>query len=118
LIIKGEIGLLQYDQIEKFVSEGALLKDGTIKPADLVVTATGFQPLELLVRELFGDEIANRVGPVWGFGADGEMNNMWKRTAQEGLWLVGSGFAVSRQFSRVVALQIKAIEEGFLSKKR
>ncbi|MSQ18630.1 MAG: NAD(P)/FAD-dependent oxidoreductase [Betaproteobacteria bacterium] len=118
LIIKGEIGLLQYDQIEKFVPEGALLKDGSIKPADLVVTATGFQPLELLVRELLGDEIANRVGPVWGFGADGEMNNMWKRTGQEGLWLVGSGFAVSRQYSRVVALQIKAIEEGLLSKKR
>jgi hypothetical protein len=32
-----------------------------------------------------------KVGPVWGFGADGEMSNIWKRTAQEGLWLSVSG---------------------------
>ncbi len=118
LIIKGEIGLLQYDQIEKLVAEGALLKDGTVKPADLVVLGTGFQPLETLVRDLLGDKIADKIGRVWGFGPDGEMNNMWKRTAQEGLWIVGSGLAASRQYSRVVALQVKAVEEGLLSKKR
>ena len=118
LIINGQIGLLQYDRIEKLVAEGALLKDGSIKPADLVVLGTGFQPLETLVRELLGDKVADKIGRVWGLGPDGEMNNMWKRTAQEGLWLVGSGLAASRQYSRVVALQIKAVEEGLLSKKR
>jgi cation diffusion facilitator CzcD-associated flavoprotein CzcO len=45
-------------------------------------------------------------------GPDGEMNNMWKRTAQEGLWFVGGSFANCRTYSRYVALQIKAIEEG------
>jgi putative flavoprotein involved in K+ transport len=118
LIIKGEIGLLQYDLIEKLVAEGALLKDGSIKAVDLVVLGTGFQPLESLVRELLGDKIADKIGRVWGLGPDGEMNNMWKRTAQEGLWLVGSGLAASRQYSRVVALQVKAVEEGLISKKR
>ena len=116
LIIKGEVGLLQYEQIERFAPGGVLLKDGSTKPADLIVLATGFVTQEVLVSKLLGEEIAKKVGPVWGIAPDGEMNNMWKRTTQEGLWFVGGSFANCRIFSRFVALQIKAIEEGLLSK--
>jgi putative flavoprotein involved in K+ transport len=116
LIIDGEIGLLQYDRIERFVAGGAALRDGSIRPADLIVLATGFAAPEVVVRQLLGDEIADKVGPVWGFGADGEMNNMWKRTPQQGLWFVGGSFANCRTYSRYVAVQIKAIEEGILPK--
>ena len=114
LIIDGEIGLLQYDLIERFVKDGALLKDGSVKPADLIVLATGFVAQEVVVAKLLGDEIAKKVGPVWGFGEDGEMNNMWKRTPQEGLWFVGGSFGNCRTYSRYVAMLIKAIEEGIL----
>ena len=116
LIIDGEIGLLQYDLIERFVTEGALLKDGSVKTVDLIVLATGFVSQEVVVAKLLGEETAKKVGPVWGFGPDGEMNNMWKRTPQEGLWFVGGSFANCRTYSRYVAMQIKAIEEGLLSK--
>jgi putative flavoprotein involved in K+ transport len=116
LIIDGKIGLLQYDQIEKFVAGGALLKDGSVHQVDLIILATGFVPQEVVVAKLLGDAIAKKVGPVWGFGADGEMSNMWKRTAQEGLWFVGGSFANCRTYSRYVAIQIKAIEEGLLPK--
>ncbi|MDB5926168.1 MAG: hapE 2 [Betaproteobacteria bacterium] len=116
LIIDGEVGLLQYDEIERFVEGGALLKDGSVMPADLIVLATGFVSQEVVVAKLLGNEVAKKVGPVWGFGPDGEMNNMWKRTAQEGLWFVGGSFANCRTYSRYVAVQIKAIEEGILSK--
>jgi putative flavoprotein involved in K+ transport len=116
LIIDGEIGLLQYDRIERFVAGGALLDDGSVEPADLIVLATGFVSQEVMVRKLLGDAIADKVGPVWGFAADGEMSNMWRRTAQEGLWFVGGSFTNCRTYSRYVALQIKAIEEGLLPK--
>ena len=116
LIIDGKIGLLQYDQIERFVAGGALLKDGSVKPADLVMLATGFVSQEVLVGKLLGEDVAKKVGPVRGFGPDGEMSNMWKRTPQEGLWFVGGSFANCRTYSRYVALQIKAIEEGLLAK--
>jgi putative flavoprotein involved in K+ transport len=116
LIIDGEVGLLQYDEIERFVEGGALLKDGSVMPADLIVLATGFVSQEVVVAKLLGNEVAKKVGPVWGFGPDGEMNNMWKRTEQEGLWFVGGSFANCRTYSRYVAVQIKAIEEGILSK--
>ena len=115
LIIDGAIGLLQYDQIERFVEGGALLKDGSLKAADLIVLATGFLPQEVVVGQLLGEAVAKKVGPVWGFGADGEMSNMWKRTAQRGLWFAGGGFNNCRTYSRYLAMQIKAIEEGLLA---
>ncbi len=115
LIIKGEIGLMQYDQIERFAPGGALLKDGSIKPADLIVLATGFVSQQTMVAKMLGEAIAEKVGPVWGIGPDGEMNNMWKRTPQKGLWFVGGSFTNCRIYSRVVALQIKAMEEGLLA---
>jgi putative flavoprotein involved in K+ transport len=116
LIIDGEVGLLQYDQIERFVADGALLKDRSVKPADLIVLATGFVTQEVLVGKLLGNEVAKKVGPVWGLAPDGEMNNMWRRTPQEGLWFVGGSFTNCRIYSRYVALQIKAIEEGIAPK--
>jgi putative flavoprotein involved in K+ transport len=117
LIIDGEVGLLQYDRIERFMEGGARLLDGSVIPADLIVLATGFVAQEVVVAKLLGDEIAKKVGPVWGFGMDGEMSNMWKRTPQEGLWFVGGSFANCRTYSRYVAMLIKAIEEGILPKR-
>jgi cation diffusion facilitator CzcD-associated flavoprotein CzcO len=114
LIIKGEVGLLQYEAIERFTANGALLKDGTQKAADLIVLGTGFVEQVVVVKKLLGETIASKIGPVWGLGPDGEMNNMWKRTAQKGLWFVGGSFANCRIFSRFVALQVKAVEEGML----
>ena len=114
LMIDGQIGLMHFDTIERFVPEGALLKDGTIVPADLLVLATGYHTQQEMVRRLLGDEVAERVGQVWGIGADGEMANMWKRTAQEGLWFQGGGLTQSRIYSKYMALQIKAVELGYI----
>ena len=114
LIIEKEIGLMQFDDIEKFVPEGALMKDGTIRKADLLVLATGYHPQQEVVRRLMGDEIADRVGQVWGVGPNGELANMWSRTPQPGLWFMGGSLAQSRIYSHYVALQIKALELGLI----
>ncbi|MBC8452070.1 MAG: monooxygenase, partial [Rhodospirillaceae bacterium] len=115
LIIDREVGLLQFDEIDTFVPEGARLKDGGIVPADLLVLATGYKGQQDLMRLLFGDEIADRVGPVWGFAEDGELANMWKRTGQPGLWFIAGSLAQCRIYSKYLALQIKACEEGMIS---
>ena len=114
LMIDGEIGLLQFDRIERFVPEGALLKDGTVQKADLLVLATGYHTQQEMVRRLLGDATAERVGQVWGIDDQGEMANMWKRTRQPGLWFMGGGLTQSRIYSRYVALQIKAIQLGYI----
>jgi putative flavoprotein involved in K+ transport len=80
-------------------------------PADLIVLATGYKPQLELVRLFFGEDIAERVGPVWGFDAEGEIRNMWKRTGQPGLWFAAGSFAQCRMYSKLLALQIKAQEE-------
>jgi cation diffusion facilitator CzcD-associated flavoprotein CzcO len=114
LVISGEIGLVQFSDIEGFVAEGARMKSGETIPADLIVLATGYQRWEELVRKLFGDEVTERIGPIWGFGDDQEMRNMFIRTAQPGLWFMAGGLAQCRINSKYLALQIKAIEVGLL----
>src|SRR6185312_7977091 len=112
LIIAGEIGLLQFADVDTFVPEGARLRDGSLVPADLLVLATGYKNQQETVRLYLGDEIADRIGPVWGFDDGGELCNMWRRTAQPGLWFTAGSLAQCRIFSRYLALQIKALEEG------
>jgi putative flavoprotein involved in K+ transport len=114
LIIEGKIKLLQYADIERFVPGGALLKDGRTLPADLLVLATGYQSQHDVARTLLGDEVADRIGPVWGFDAGGELRNLWKRTPQKGLWFIAGSLAQCRIFSRILALQIKACEAGLI----
>lgn len=114
LLIKGEIGLLQYDRIERFVAEGALLHDGSVVPADLVLLATGYYPQQELIRRSMGEAMVERIGPVWGIGPDGELNNMYKRTPQQGLWFIAGGLPQCRINSKFLALQIKAMELGQL----
>ena len=114
LMIKGELGLLQYNRFERFTAGGALLTDGTTVPADLIVLATGYFPQQELVRRTLGTEVADRIGPVWGIGEDGELRNMFKRTPQQGVWFIAGGLPQCRINSKYLALQIKAMELGVL----
>jgi len=114
LIVAGKIGLLQYDKIERFVASGAKRRDGSVVPAELLVLATGYKNQQDTVRAYLGDTIADAIGPVWGYDDGGELRNMWKRTAQPGLWFTAGSLAQCRIFSRYLAIQIKALEEGII----
>jgi putative flavoprotein involved in K+ transport len=118
LIIKGEVGLAQYSDIDAFVKDGARMKGGETLPADLIVLATGYKGQEALVSKLFGDEVAARVGPIWGFGGGQELRNMFTRTPQPGLWFIAGSFAQCRIYSKYLGLQIKACEVGLLPRMR
>jgi hypothetical protein len=118
LIVKGEIGLKQFSDIAEFTAEGARMRSGQTLAADLVVLATGYKGQEHLVRKLFGDEVAARVGPIWGFGDELELRNMFARTAQPGLWFIAGSFAQCRIYSKYLGLQIKACEVGLLPRAR
>jgi putative flavoprotein involved in K+ transport len=116
LIAAGRIGLVPSDDIERIVAAGARLRDGTVLPAELIVLATGFEGQAALVRKLFGDTVADRVGPVWGFDETRqELNAMWMRTGQPGLWFHAGSFAQCRIYSKVLALQICACEAGLIA---
>ena len=114
LMINGEIGLLQNDTIKRYCTDGALLEDGSIVPADVIILATGYYPQGELVRRALGAEMADRIGPIWGEDEDGELANMFKRTPQPGAWFIAGSLTQARIYSRYMALQIKAIEEGLV----
>ncbi len=118
LMIKGELGLLQYDAIERFAADGVVLRDGSLMPVDLIVLATGYYPQKELVNRALGQEMADKIGPVWGLDADGELCNMFRRTPQQGVWFIAGGLAQCRINSKYMALQIKAMELGLLEPPR
>jgi len=114
LIVSGEVGLLQWDDAERFVADGLLMRDGHVEKADLLVTATGYQRQEEVVAKVLGADVAERVGPIWGLDDQGELRNMFVPTAQKGLWFLGGGLVQNRVYSKYVALQIKARELGLV----
>lgn len=115
MIADGRIGLIQYDTIKHFDASGIELQDTRRIDADLVVLATGYQGMNAVVEQMFGSDVNNRIGPVWGFDDEGfELSNMYNRTPQPGLWFIGGSFAQCRIYSKYLALQIKASEEGLL----
>ena len=116
LIANGQIRLIQYRDIDQFIASGVQLNHGEIIDADLLVTATGYKGQHHLVTRLFGEGVAARCGPIWGFDEENqELRNMWMRTGQPGLWFIAGSLAQCRIFSKTLALQIKAINEGLLS---
>eukprot|EP00439_Symbiodinium_sp_Y106_P039264 s849_g4.t2 len=97
------------------------LKDGSMLSADVIILATGYQSMAKPLAQIFGEEIARKVGPVWGLGSgtrgdagpwEGELRAMWKPTGQENLWLHGGNFMLNRLHSHHLALQLKARQVG------
>jgi putative flavoprotein involved in K+ transport len=120
LIAEGRIGLAR-GAVAAVVPEGVRLSDGTILPADAIVYATGYGSMDEWAELLISRDVAEKVGRCWGLGSgttrdpgpwQGELRNMWKPTAQPGLWFHGGNLAQSRHYSRYLALQLKARAEG------
>jgi cation diffusion facilitator CzcD-associated flavoprotein CzcO len=114
LIVQGKIPVIRAEDMDQFVADGLRMKDGRVIPCDLVVLATGFQNMQESIRTMFGDEIADRVGRIWGFDEDENMRNIWKRTDQEGFWVMGGSILEARLNSRFLALEIKATLDGIM----
>ncbi|MBB6407159.1 NAD(P)/FAD-dependent oxidoreductase [Arthrobacter sp. AZCC_0090] len=114
-IIRGDITIAQHEDLDTFVPEGVRLKDGTVKDYDAVILATGYLgPIEE-IRDLFGDEVAGKIGAIGGYDPDTlEIRNTFTQTPQRGLWFIGGGISSCRIYSLHLALQIKAAQEGIL----
>ena len=120
LVANGDIKLTK-GQVVELTEDEVVLGDGTRLPADLVVYATGYGSMNQLAADIIGQDMADKAGKVWGLGSgttndpgpwEGELRNMWKPTAQAGLWFHGGNLALSRYYSHYLALQLKARMEG------
>jgi putative flavoprotein involved in K+ transport len=102
-------------------AKSMVLSDGTELAADVIIYATGYLPMNEWVAEVISREVADMIGPNWGYGSgtkgdpgpwEGELRNMWKPLKQEALWFHGGNLHLSRHYSKYVALQLKARMEG------
>lgn len=127
MVIDGRIGVRSGVGIARLTEAGMELEDGEVLPADMIVYATGFGAMEEWVGRLIDPETAARVGHCWGYGSGtkgdpgpwvGELRNMWKPTAQEGLWFMGGNLAQSRLYSGLLGLQLKARHAGLPTETR
>ncbi|KAK3372639.1 dimethylaniline monooxygenase (N-oxide forming) [Podospora didyma] len=112
LIIDGKISVKQGQEIAEVLPHGLKFADGTELEADEIVFATGYENMRTRARGIFGDELADRIGDIWGWDEEGEMRGIWRGTGHPGFWFHGGNLAFCRYFSRVLALQIKAKLEG------
>ena len=121
LVANGDIHLESGVDVERLTEDGVLLSNGKLLPADVVVYATGYGSMNGWAADLISQEVADKVGKVWGLGSattkdpgpwEGEERNMWKPTQQQALWFHGGNLHQSRFHSLFLALQLKARLEG------
>jgi putative flavoprotein involved in K+ transport len=117
IIASGGIKVRSGVEIRHLTRNSAILTDGTEVPADVIVYATGYLPMNEWVAKIISREAAELIGPNWGYGSgtrgdpgpwEGELRNMWKPLRHENLWFHGGNLHLSRFNSKFVALQLKA----------
>jgi cation diffusion facilitator CzcD-associated flavoprotein CzcO len=78
LICDGKIKVKQGKQVQRIVEDGLILEDGTKLDADLIVLATGYLGMKEAARQIFGDEIGDRIPQVGGLNDEAEFAGLWQ----------------------------------------
>jgi hypothetical protein len=112
LIVDKKIKIKQGHQVKSIKAHSLVLADDSELEADEIVFATGYQNMRETARKIFGNDLAERVHDVWEFDDEGETRVMWRRSGHPGFWFFGGNLTLCRFYSRLFALQIKAIEAG------
>ncbi len=111
LVASGDIKLKTGVELAEVRGKTAIFSDGSELEVDVILFATGYHQLWDYMKPALG-EAAAKIDKVYGRAEDGEYANVWRRSAQPGLWF-GTGFVgMCRFHSKFMCLLIKAIEEG------
>lgn len=118
MIIDGKISIKSSVQPTGFNGSDLLLSDGSALHADLVVFATGYAKNDLreYTRALLGPDEAQYVTGTGSWDEEREISGLWRPSGHAGLWFAGGDLFAARFYSQLLAFQIKAREEGLLSR--
>ncbi|KAJ7079457.1 FAD/NAD-P-binding domain-containing protein [Mycena belliarum] len=109
---EGKVKVKQGVEVARFTEHSVVFTDGSSLPADVVIYATSYQSIRDNMRALFSDEVIDQTDPLWGVDEEGEIRGCYRASGHPGLWFGAGNFAVSRFYSKQLALEIKAIELG------
>lgn len=111
-LVKGEVLRLSAEGVRV----GGMKNDEEeLVAADDIILATGYTAMQDFTAEVFGQEIADRVGPVNGVDEGSlEFKAMWGITNQPGFYVAAGNFMFTKPQSRWLALVIKAINMGLV----
>ncbi|KAJ5519723.1 hypothetical protein N7463_000176 [Penicillium fimorum] len=112
MIVDGKIKVKQGQEIAEVLPRGLKFADGSEIEADEIVFATGYDNMRSETRNILGDKVADKVSDVWGYNNEGEIRTMWQDSGHQGFYFHGGNLATARYYSKILALQIKALEEG------
>ncbi len=108
LIAEKKIKLIQFKDIDKFTATGIIHNSLGVMNFDAFIFATGYKGQEYMVEKFFGKTVSKKVGKIWNFdNKKQELNNMFVKTNQEGLWFIAGSLAQCRIFSKYLSFQIK-----------
>nr|BDD69309.1 probable indole-3-pyruvate monooxygenase [Verruciconidia persicina] len=110
-IIDGKIKV-ETGSIERFTEDKVILSGGREYEFDLVVFATGFTNTIESIRATLGEDIASRVGPIWGVDEEGEAKTAFRESGVPNLWIMVGFLPMTRYVSKLLALRLKALKEG------
>ncbi|PPQ74602.1 hypothetical protein CVT24_004191 [Panaeolus cyanescens] len=134
-IIDGKIKLKNDSQIKEFTENGLRFEDGSELTADVVVFCTGLSDPRSSIVRLIGEESGKNLKAIWGLDEEGEMQGCFRDVGLQGLWSVmgtlsivprteieeltlpSGNFAHCRYYTKHLALQIKAQEEGIFGER-
>ncbi|KAK6460989.1 hypothetical protein DFJ63DRAFT_213431 [Scheffersomyces coipomensis] len=115
LIADGKIKIRQGVEIESFNETGVTLTDGTIiDNLSAIILATGYSNMKDSTKGLVESNIYDNLNSVWGLDEEGEIKTMWRDSGHKSFWFMGGNLALSRYFSKLLALRIIAYENGYL----
>ncbi|KAL1406101.1 hypothetical protein Q8F55_007784 [Vanrija albida] len=112
MIAAGKIAV-QQGEIASFDADNYVtFTDGSRERFDLVVFATGYTGFPATVAEVFGEANAAKAKQVWGLDKDWEVAGVARDMGLPHVFSVIGNFMMARWFSRRVALQIIAQNDG------
>lgn len=85
LIIEGRIKIKKGTEPDYFSRDGLVFKDGSSLKADLVVFATGYEPIRNSICGIFGEELTAKVTPIWGLDEEGESRRAYTPSGHPGV---------------------------------
>ncbi|KAF9007484.1 hypothetical protein BDQ17DRAFT_1350721 [Cyathus striatus] len=117
LVIDGKVKLKSDSTLSEFTEDGLRFENGTELKADVVMFCTGFVGTREVIKDICGESVAEQCRPVWGLNVEGELNSSWREIGPKGLWYAMGNTVTGRVYSKHIALQIKAIEDGLLKER-